>query len=213
MNTTNNKRYIGNAKDLYLRLIEHLSNKKSNAALQSAINKYGLDKFSFCIYEYFTYHSKVVSHKALTDLETAYIKKYPKETLYNFMSTATSLIGYKHTDKAKLKMHKRYETKSNHSIYGKKHTTDSLALIIKPGELDHMFGKVHSSTTKEKISDKISKHIDGIGIYYLNDNLISKFKNNVELAKHLNISRVTVGKYLNSGLVYNKMYRFKINNK
>ena len=47
--------------------------------------------------------------------------------------------------------------------------------------------------------------------YDLNDNLISKFKNNVELAKHLNIFRVTVGKYLNSGLVYNKTYRFKVN--
>lgn len=213
MNTTNNKRYIGSAKDLYLRLVEHFSNKKYNAALQNAINKYGLDKFSFCIYEYFTYHSKVVSHKALTDLETAYIKKYPFDTLYNFMSTATSLTGYKHSDQAKLKMLKRYETKSNHAMYGKKHRTDSLALISKPGELNPMFGKLHSSTTMEKISDKISKYIDGIGIYDLNDNLISKFKNNVELAKHLNISRVAVGKYLNSGLVYNKMYRFKINNK
>lgn len=47
------------------------------------------------------------------------------------------------------------------------------------------------------------------GIYYLDNNLISKFKNNVELAKHLNISKVTVGKYLNSGLVYNKTYYFK----
>lgn len=49
-----------------------------------------------------------------------------------------------------------------------------------------------------------------VGIYDLNDNLISKFKNNVELGKHLNISKVTVGKYLNSGLVYNKTYRFKV---
>ncbi len=104
VNTINNKRYIGSAKDLYLRLIEHLSNKKSNIALQNAINKYGLDKFSFCIYEYFTYHSKVVSHKALTDLETSYIKKYPFDSLYNFMITATSIAGYKHTDEAKLKL-------------------------------------------------------------------------------------------------------------
>ena len=51
-----------------------------------------------------------------------------------------------------------------------------------------------------------------VGIYDLNDNLTSKFKNNVELVKHLNISRVTVRKYLNSGLVYNKTYRFKVNN-
>jgi hypothetical protein len=33
INTVNNKLYIGSAKDLYLRLIEHLSNKKSNIAL------------------------------------------------------------------------------------------------------------------------------------------------------------------------------------
>lgn len=105
-------------------------------------------------------------------------------------------------------MLKRYETKSNHPLLGKKHRTDSLALISKPGELNLMFGKLHSSTTKEKISDKISKHIDGIGIYDLNDNLIYKFKNKVELAKHLNIYRVTVGKYLNSGLVYKKCIIF-----
>jgi group I intron endonuclease len=213
VNVINNKRYIGSAKDLYLRLIEHLSNKKSNVALQNAIKKHGLNKFSFCIYEYFTYHSKVVSHKALTDLETAYIKKYLFDNLYNFMKTATSIEGYKHTDEAKLKMLKRYETKYNHPMYDKKHRTDSLALISKSGELNPMFGKQHSDITKEKISNKLSKFIDGIGIYDLNDNLISKFKNNVELAKHLNISKVTVGKYLNSGLVYKKMYGFKVNNK
>jgi hypothetical protein len=33
INTVNGKLYIGSAKDLYLRLIEHLSNKKSNIAL------------------------------------------------------------------------------------------------------------------------------------------------------------------------------------
>jgi len=38
---------------------------------------------------------------------------------------------------------------------------------------------------------------------------ILTLKNNVELANHLNISKVTVGKYLNSGLVYNNLYRFK----
>lgn len=70
----------------------------------------------------------------------------------------------------------------------------------------------------------MSKHPEGVGIYDLNDlpsivytagngPLISKFKNNVELAKHLKISRVTVGKYLTSGLIYNKTYRFKVNSK
>lgn len=40
------------------------------------------------------------------------------------MSTATSLTGYKHTDQAKLKILKRYETKWNHPVCGKNHRTD-----------------------------------------------------------------------------------------
>jgi group I intron endonuclease len=104
INTVNDKLYIGSAKDLYLRLIEHLSNRKSNIALQNAMLKHGLDKFNFGVLEYFTYDSKVTSHKALTDLETSYIEKYSFDRLYSFMRTATSLTGYKHTDEAKLKM-------------------------------------------------------------------------------------------------------------
>ena len=119
-----------------MRLIEHLANKKSNIALQNAILKYGLNKFEFCVYEYFTYHSKLASNKALTDLETSYIKKYPFDSLYNFMRTATSIEGYKHTDEAKLKMLKRFENKSNHPRYGKSHKEETLKLISKPGELN-----------------------------------------------------------------------------
>jgi len=80
----------------------------------AAILKYGLNKFYLCVYEYFIYHSKVVSNKALTDLETSYIEKYPFDSLYNFIRTATSFKGYKHTDEAKLKMLNRFKDKSNH---------------------------------------------------------------------------------------------------
>lgn len=65
-----------------------------------------------------------------------------------------------------------------------------------------MFGKIHSESTKKKIRNKLSKHPYGVGIYDLNDNLISKYKNNTELAKHLNISKVTLSKYLNSALFF-----------
>ena len=51
----NGNQYIGSTKDLYVRLNEHLSHRKSNKALQAAILKCGLDNFNFCIYEYFTY--------------------------------------------------------------------------------------------------------------------------------------------------------------
>jgi len=108
-------------------------------------------------------------------------------------------------------MLRRFEDKNNHPMFGNTHTIEARAFISKPGVLNPMYGKKHSSLTRQWISDKMSKHVEGVGIYDLNDNLVSKFRKNVELAKHLNISRVTVGKYLNSGLIYNKTYRFKIN--
>lgn len=209
INLENGNQYIGSAKDFYLRLNEHLGNKKSNVALQNAFSKYGLDKFKFCIYEYFTYESKVISSKALTDLETSYISKFNFKTLYNYKAIATSSLGYKHTEEARLKMIEYYKDKNNHPMFGKTHTEEALRLISKPGELNPMFGKNHSESSKAIMSVKKNKYPSGVGIYDLSDNLIYKFRNNVELAKHLNISKNTVGRYLNSGLVYNKTFRFK----
>lgn len=94
----NGKQYIGSARNLYIRYIEHMKNKKSNRALQAAFIKYGLDKFNFIIYEDFLFESKILSNKALTDLETTYIKKFDFNTLYNFKASATSMLGYKHTE-------------------------------------------------------------------------------------------------------------------
>ena len=58
------------------------------------------------------------------------------------------------------------------------------------------------------MSEKRNKYPLGVGIFDLDGNLISRFENNVELAKHLNISKMTVGKYLNSQLVYQNTYYF-----
>lgn len=78
-----------------MKLLGHLLNKKSSLFLQNAIFKYGLDKFNFCVFEFLTY--EVVSHKALTGLETSNIEKHPSDRLCNFMRTATSLAGYKNS--------------------------------------------------------------------------------------------------------------------
>lgn len=64
VNTINDKQYIGSAKDFYIRLNQHLNYKNnSNSALQKAFVKYCLNKFKIYIYEYFTYESKIISHK------------------------------------------------------------------------------------------------------------------------------------------------------
>lgn len=50
-----------------------------------------------------------------------------------------------------------------------------------------MFGKKHTPLSRQWISEKMSKHLEGVSIYDLNDNVVSKNIKNVELAKHLNI--------------------------
>lgn len=87
------------------------------------------------VYEYFYYDSKTISSKALTDLETSYIEKFDFDTLYNFMRTATSLTGYKHTEEAKLKMKDWYKDKNNHPMFGKTHREETLPLISTPSIL------------------------------------------------------------------------------
>lgn len=138
INTINNKQYIGSAKDLYIRLNEHLNNKKSNINLQRAIIKYGLDKFNWVVYEYFSYTSKIISNQDLTTLETNYIKSFNPTTLYNFKLSATCMLGYKHTVEAIEKMKEYYKDPNNHPMYGKNHTKETLSLISKPGKLNPM---------------------------------------------------------------------------
>lgn len=209
INTTNNKQYIGNAKDLYIRLNEHINNKKSNINLQRAFNKYGLDKFHWIVYEYFSYATKIISHKDLTTLETNYIKAFNPTSLYNFKLESTSMLGYKHTVEAIKKMKDYYKNKNNHPMYGKNHTEKALSLISKPGILNPMYGKTHSEKSKSLMAKKRNKHLNGVGIFDLNDNLIQKFDNNVGLANYLGISKVTVGKYMNNKLIYKNVYIFK----
>lgn len=209
INTVNGKQYIGSAKDFYIRLNEHLKNKKSNSSLHHAFVKYGLNKFNWIIYEYFSYENKLISHENLVQLETNYIQAFDFSTLYNMKKIANSSLGYKHTDEAIQKMIDRFKDKNNHPMFGKTHSEEVLKLISKPGNLNPMFGKTHNDKTKALMSLKKNKHINGVVIFDLEDKLIKKFANNVELANHLNISRVTVGKYLNNNLIYKNIYKFK----
>ena len=78
--------------------------------MQRAIEKYQLDKFNIYVYEYFTYESKIISSKALTNLETSYILKFNLRNLYNFKATATNMLGYKHTEETLVKLKTRVLT-------------------------------------------------------------------------------------------------------
>lgn len=74
-----------------------------------------------------------------------------------------------------------------------------------------MYGKIHSEETKTFLKSKKKKYIYGVGIYDLNNNLVKNFDYAMEIASYLNISKVTVSKYLNKNLLYDNKYYFKIN--
>ena len=59
------------------------------------------------------------------------------------------MLGHKHTDEAKLKLLRRYEDKNSHPMLGKTHTIEARSLISKPGALNPMFGKKHSSLSRQ----------------------------------------------------------------
>lgn len=65
-----------------------------------------------------------------------------------------------------------------------------------------MFGKTHSEKTKELIRSKRVKYPNGVGIYDLDNNMIIRFDYASDLAIYLNVSKVTVSKYINKGLVF-----------
>jgi group I intron endonuclease len=94
---------------------------------------------------------------------------------------------------------------------GKHHNEKSKSLISKPGELNPMFGKIHSEKTRDLMRSKKKKYTDGVGLYDLDNKLIKRFDYASDLAKHLNVSKVTVSKYINHGLVYKDKYYLKVN--
>ena len=126
---------------------------------------------------------------------------------------STPALGYKHSEQALLKRVERFKVKENHPMYGKTHTAEARNLISKPGNKNPMYGRKHTEATKILISNNKNKYPFGVAIYDLNCNLIKSFNHNVELAKYLNVSKVTVGKYIKTESIFRGLYYLKVNEK
>lgn len=74
-----------------------------------------------------------------------------------------------------------------------------------------MFGKTHSEKTRDFMRSKKKKYTNGVGLYDLDNKLIKRFDYASDLAKHLNVSKVTISKYINNGLVYKDKYYLRVN--
>lgn len=101
-NIINDKYYIGQAKDIHLRWIQHRSRLKcqthENLHLQAAYNKYGKENFEYLVVE-------ECEEVQLNDKEIRYIEEYDSYyNGYNQDKGGVGCTGYKHTEEEIAKM-------------------------------------------------------------------------------------------------------------
>lgn len=203
LNHITNKIYIGSAQNIFLRFKEHISYVKTNIRLKRSIKKYKLSSFSFIIFEIYVNNSNI----SLLDLETYYIQSFHKESLFNFKMHATSMVGYKHTKKAREKM-SEINRGENHPLYGKSHSIEARKKIslATSGLNNPMFGKLHSDESKSLMAKAKSKGV--VTVFDKNLNIVSSFDNASLVANWLGVNKTTIGRYIKSGKFYNNMYKF-----
>src|SRR4051812_8616092 len=123
--------YIGSSINLADRIMDHINGNSSNQHLQYAIAKYGLPSFAFVILQY-------CIPSDLLELEQHYLDilfSLPTYLRYNFLPTAGSSLGYKHTEDALAKMSEA-NSGANNPMYGK-----VPASAFESGANNPMYGK------------------------------------------------------------------------
>lgn len=121
INWIDGKMYIGSAVVLANRkknhLIELRLNRHFNRYLQAAYNKHGANNFVFEVLEYVEYKNNLILREQYW-LDK--FKSYNREFGYNLSPTASSPLGVKHTDEAKVNMGAAAKGKSHSKEWNEK---------------------------------------------------------------------------------------------
>jgi group I intron endonuclease len=160
-NKINKKQYVGQAQDLHLRHLGHLSNAKhsySASCIDLAINKYGIENFTLEIIEYVNEEFSNEAEKFwIADLNTLVPNGY------NIRPGGKTTRGWKHTEETKQKIanahlgeksHMFGRVGEAHPFFGRKHTEESIQKMsdVKMGKNNPNYGKPMSEQQKTKIS-------------------------------------------------------------
>jgi len=178
-NISNGNKYIGYAKDIRLRWINHRcclkNNRHSNTYLQNSYNKYGEDYFKYYILQ------EINSVELLKDMEIYWIAYYDAYVLdgggFNMTRGGDGIASFTHSDESKKIMSENNKGSKN-PFYGKHHSEESKKRNSENqpdffGENNPMFGKPRTNEDKEKISmantgKKLHKNTSSshVGVYY-----------------------------------------------
>jgi len=165
-NKVTNQIYIGSAVNYKSRWRNHRNlltrNRHYNTKLQNSWNFYGENNFLFDILEY------VESKELLIEREQFYLNKilFASENDnrfidlgFNILRNAGNSIGFKHSEETKEKFRgENNPMYGKQSFLGKKHSEESKKQISESklgksiGDKNHFFNKIHSKTSREKMS-------------------------------------------------------------
>jgi group I intron endonuclease len=129
---------------------------------------------------------------------------------YNFLPTAGSSLGYKHTEEALAKLSEA-NSGANNPMYGKTHTPETRAQMS--GANNHMYGKVPASAFESgalnPMYGKVAANAMTINVYDIDNVLVHSFPSQVAAAEWLGVNQSTVSRHIKSGKVYNNLYIFR----
>lgn len=219
MNNINGNFYVGSASSnrINTRFRNHCIHlKSSNKPLLRAINKYGIQNFSFHIVEYFNgfvnKENLKLNHLKLLERESFFIS-YLKP-IYNILTYAGSSLGFKHTDETPHKMQINYSQERKNQIgnlnKGKtltKDVRDQLKLKAKERFSDVNFKTEFLLKNKDNL-------FKGKNVILCNaeGDILSRYTSIQQVSQVFSINRKTVRKYLKSGKLFRELGVLKIDN-
>ncbi len=187
--------YVGSGSTgkIYTRFYRHLINLTGSKIVKLAVNKYGLDNFSFIILETFTEKTTVENNKNLLDIEDFYLKSLLPN--YNILTEAGSNFGYKHTELDRIKMKSVYSDERRERIGNLNKNKEFSPLTIERMKLSALTrDKVNYSPEGIKNLKKASKPII---VYNIENNTVyGEYSSIVEGAVNLNCSERTISRAL-----------------
>ena len=168
-NIITNKVYIGSAKNINSRWLEHKrllkNNNHPNKKLQASYNKHGKNNFSYEKLELIELDSLIIfEQKWLNEvLKADSDSKYFRENGYNLSKVAGSTLGYKYSEESRINIsNTKLKTNSkthtlilDETLKNKDNDFYYVEIVDVESELDKsnpFYGKKHKTESKEKMS-------------------------------------------------------------
>lgn len=211
VNNESGSRYVGSSADLSKRLgqyynLEHLM--KVNMSIYKALLKYGHSKFSLEILEYCDVNLTIEREQYYIDL---------LKPRYNMLKVAGSPLGYKHTPEAIAKIRL--------SSIGRKHSEETKAILraantgrtvsedikskIRSSILKAQFK--HSESAKFKIGKSSLARLGWVNyVTNVKTGITVSYPSRLKAAAALNMSPLTLKRYIESGKIYKNTYKITV---